>query len=208
MTHSAPRREITLVFDVAGVLLEWDSSVVYDELLAGTGTSTREFLSTVIDSEAQNAMGAGRPMAEVLDECIQKHPRWEKEIRAWLERWDEMLIGEIGGTVSVIAELKERGYRVFLLGNWAREEFERARERFPFLDSVDDVLLSGDCGVLKPDPGIFELAESRFGLEAEKTIFVDDRKDNVMAAIGRNWNGIVFEDPRQLYLVLMDYGIL
>ena len=208
MTHGKPRRELTLVFDVAGVLLEWNSAAVYDDLLAGSGTSTREFFSTVIDSDAQHAMSAGRPMAEVLDDCIRKHPRWEQEIRAWLERWDEMLVGEIGGTVSVIGELRERGYRVFLLGIWAREEFDCARKRFPFLDSVDDVLLSGDCGILKPDPGIFRLAETRFGLVPEKTVFIDDRKDNVMAAIELGWNGIVFEDPRQLYLVLMDYHIL
>ncbi len=119
-----------------------------------------------------------------------------------------MVVGSIEGTVSVVEELKERGHRVYVLGNWGRDEFERASGRFAFLELFDDILLSGDCGVLKPDEKIFALAEKQFGLVAANTIFIDDRADNVHAAIQRNWNGIVFENPRQLYLVLMDYGIL
>jgi 2-haloacid dehalogenase len=119
-----------------------------------------------------------------------------------------MLRGEIPGAVAVLEELRERGYRTFALGNWSREEFGWARPRFPFLDGFDDVLLSGDCGVLKPAAEIFRLASQQFGLRPEHTVFVDDRATNAEAAVALGWNGLVFEDPRQLYLVLMEYGFL
>ena len=93
----------------------------------------------------------------------------EAMAHAW-ERWDDMLEGPIVGTVSVLDELRERGYDTFLLGNWGREEFERARPGLTFLDGFRDVILSGDCGILKPDPGIFELAEEQFSLNPVQTV--------------------------------------
>jgi 2-haloacid dehalogenase len=108
-----PQRDLTFVFDVAGVLLEWDSSVVYDEIFARTGRSQKEFFSRVLDADVQQAMSSGQPMRDVLNQCAQDHPHWMEEIHAWLDRWDEMLVGEIGGTVAVAEELQERGYRCF-----------------------------------------------------------------------------------------------
>ena len=108
----------------------------------------------------------------------------------------------------MVDELQERGHRVYVLGNWGREEFDRARPRFGVLEKFNDILLSGDCGILKPDPKIFALAEQRFNLIPENTVFIDDKSENVQTAINRKWNGIIFENPRQLYLVLMEYGIL
>ena len=203
-----PERNLTLVFDVAGVLLEWDPMRVYDEVFQKSGRDQAEFFSRVLDSETMNAISAGQSMSSVLADRIGSFPGWESEIRIFEERWNEMLVGLISGTDDVIGELQERGYRVFLLGNWGREEFNWARERFPILSTMNGVLLSGDCGILKPDTRIFALAEEQFGLEPASTIFIDDRADNVQAALDRGWNGIVFENSRHLYLTLMEYGIL
>jgi len=70
------------------------------------------------------------------------------------------------------------------------------------------VLLSGDCGVLKPDAQIFQRAQRQFDLRPQHTVFIDDRAANAQAAVAQGWNALVFEDPRQLYLVMMDYGYL
>jgi len=70
------------------------------------------------------------------------------------------------------------------------------------------VLLSDDCGLVKPETEIYAWAEQQFTLNPKKTVLIDDREENVLAAVNRGWNGIVFRDPRQLYRTLMDYGIL
>jgi 2-haloacid dehalogenase len=204
----APQRDLVFVFDMAGVLVEWDADALYGQVFAGRGRDRDHFFNHVFGDAAQSAISAGEPMKDLLGGLLEKHPDWCSEIKLYWDRWDEMVVGAIDGTVAVVSELKERGHRVYVLGNWGREEFDRALPRFDFLDWFDDILLSGDCGILKPDPGIFEIAENRFGLVPEQTVFIDDRSDNVAAAISRNWNGIVFENPRQLYLTLMDYGIL
>ena len=208
MPWNEPNREFTFVFDLAGVLVEWNTMAVYDGLFRESGKDQSEFFSNILGDPFQNAISAGEPMVPLLDTLARNNPDWADEIHAWSARWDEMLVGSIDGSVSAVGELRERGYRIFILGNWSRDQFERARERFGFLAQFDGVLLSGDCGYLKPDPRIFELAERQFGLQPEKTVFIDDRTDNVQAAISRNWNGVVFENPRQLYLTLMEYRFL
>ena len=206
--NSAPNRDLVFVFDMAGVLVQWDMDALYGPMFASSGRDLNEFYTRVLSREVLDEISAGKPAESMVAEQVVAHPQWKTEIESYWERWDDMVVGSIEGTVSVVGELKERGYRVYVLGNWGRDEFNRARGRFDFLDLFDDILLSGDCGLLKPDAKIFALAEKQFELVPANTIFVDDRADNVHTAIERNWNGIVFENPRQLYLVLMDYGIL
>ena len=203
-----PEKNIKFVFDMAGVLVNWDTNALYSQIFPEDENSKDVFFAEVMNHDAQNLISQGVPVDQVVNELIDEFPQWQKAISAYWDRWDEMLVGEISGTVSVIEELKERGCKVYLLGNWGRGEFERAKSRLSFIDFFDDILLSGDCGILKPDPGIFEIAEDRFKLITEQTIFIDDKKENVDAGIDRGWNGIVFENPRQLYLTLMEYSIL
>ena len=128
----------------------------------------------------------------------QQYPEWEDKIAAYWSRWDEMLIGSIHGTVEVLETLKEHGHRLYVLGNWSREEFTKASTRLPFLELFNDILLSGHCGMLKLAAGIFALAEPQFKLTPQQTVFIDYRTDNVEAALSGNWYGIVFKGPGQL----------
>jgi len=203
-----PDKDLVFVFDMAGVLVEWNEQVLFGPVCNQSGKNQDEFFTDVFGDQVKTAISAGQPMEKLISDLAEKFPMWSSEIKTYWERWDEMLIGAIDGTVSVVGELQERGHRVYVLGNWGREEFNRARPRFDFLENFDDILLSGDCGILKPDPKIFALAEQRFNLVPEETVFIDDKSENVQIAISRRWNGIVFENPRQLYLVLMEYGIL
>jgi 2-haloacid dehalogenase len=205
---TAPNKELVFIFDMAGVLVQWDADVLYDPIFQESGKDKELFFDQILGEDIQTAISSGQPISNLLDGLVLKFPDWQKEIRAYWDRWEEMIVGAIEGTVSVVEELKERGHRVYVLGNWGREELDRARPNFKFLELFDDILLSGDCGILKPNPQIFEIAEQRFTLTPENTVFVDDRAENVQAAIDKGWNGIVFENPRQLYLVLMDYGVL
>ena len=206
MTEYTPSK--TFVFDIAGVLLEWNPLQLYQNLFAGDEAKLSYFFSDVINDQVQDDISRGIKIDDLLNEAAKKHPDYETPIRAYKERWQEMLIGQIGGTVSALEELRERGYKTYALGNWSREEFNWVINDFSFLQHFDDVLLSGDCGYLKPDPEIYQLAEQQFQLDPINTVFIDDRADNVQAAVQRGWNGIVFENPRHLYLTLMEYKLL
>ncbi len=203
-----PNRELAFVFDVAGVLVEWNVKALYGPLCGHSGRDLEQIVNYVLGPSTQAEISRGMPIEPLLERLKHRFPEWKDEISAYWARWDEMFVGVISGSVAVAEEIKERGHWLYVLGNWGRDEFERARPKMPFIELFDGVLLSGDCGLLKPEPEIYAWAEQQFTLNPKKTVLIDDREENVLAAVNRGWNGIVFRDPRQLYRTLMDYGIL
>ena len=119
-----------------------------------------------------------------------------------------MVTGPIEGTVGITRELRDRGYQTYLLGNWSREEFDRARARFDFLDEFHGVVISGDHGVMKPSAEIFEIATNTFHLTPADTIFVDDTQGNVNAAKELGFDAVHFTGPEALRTLLGKRGCL
>ncbi len=106
-------------------------------------------------------------------------------------------------TVKLLAELKARqagepDLRLYFLSNMPMP-FARALEaRHAFLSWFDGGIFSGDVGLAKPDPAIFELTESRHDLRPASTVFIDDHLANVEAARARGWSAIHCLSPAEL----------
>ena len=196
------------LFDLAGVLVEWRVEPLYMALFGGDRERYRHFFAEVFTAEKQAEICKGRPIVEVLDELVSRWPEYAEPIRAWDERWDDMVVGAIDTTVSLSRALRARGCGTFLLGNWSREEFDRAVRRFDFLDEFGGAVIAGDHGIMKPDPGLFRIALERFGLDPTTTVFIDDSEANVATAIELGLEGIVFESPEQLRHVFEGNGWL
>ena len=152
------------VFDLGGVLIDWDPRYLYRKLLADEA-AVEEFLATVCTPEWNAEQDRGRPFAEGVAELVERHPAHAAAIAAYHERWPEMLGGDIPGAVELLAELRATGVPLYALTNWSAETFVLARERFEFLDWFDGLLVSGEERMIKPDPAIFELLLDRFGLD-------------------------------------------
>ena len=108
---------------------------------------------------------AGRPWVDAVEILAAEHPEQRELIEAFHRRWPEMLVGEIPGTVDVLADLRAAGVRLLALSNWSTEMFPVARERFEFLAWFEGIVISGDVGVNKPDRRIYEQLVEQFGLE-------------------------------------------
>ncbi|HET9006380.1 MAG TPA: HAD family phosphatase [Actinomycetes bacterium] len=185
------------VFDLGGVLIDWDPRYLYRKLLADEG-EVEEFLATVCTPEWNAEQDRGRPFAEGVAELVERHPAHAAAIAAFHERWPEMLGGDIPGAVELLAELRATGLPLYALTNWSAETFVVARERFAFLDWFDGLLVSGEERIIKPDPAIFELLLDRFGLDPGSTFYVDDSPANVAAAAALGLDAVRFTGPGQL----------
>jgi 2-haloacid dehalogenase len=185
------------VFDLGGVLIDWDPRHLYRKLLADEA-AVEEFLATVCTPEWNLEQDRGRPFAEGVAELVERYPAHAAAITAYSERWPEMLGGDIPGSVEVLAELRAAGVPLYALTNWSAETFGFARERFQFLAWFDGVLVSGEERLIKPDPRFFQLLADRFGLDPATTFFVDDAEANVAAARRLGFDAVLFTDPRQL----------
>jgi 2-haloacid dehalogenase len=82
-----------------------------------------------------------------------------------------------------------------------------ARSRYPFLDQMDGVLVSGEVKLGKPDPAIFRLFLARFGLAAEATAYIDDNQPNVDAAAALGMTAFRFRDEAGLRRDLHRLGL-
>ena len=196
-----------VVFDLGGVLIDWDPRYLYRKLLDDEAT-VEEFLATVCTPEWNAEQDRGRPFAEGVAELVERHPVHAAAITAYHERWPEMLGGAVGGTVEVLAELRAAGVPVYALTNWSAETFGIARERFEFLEWFDGVLVSGEERMIKPDPAIFRLLLDRFGLDPGATFYIDDSPANVAAADRIGFDAVRFTSPAQLRRDLEARGLL
>ena len=96
-------------------------------------------------------------------------------------------------STSWIRELQAKGYKVYLLSNYPRDTFEmHEREKFEFVKYVDGKVVSGFEGIAKPDPRIYELLLSRYGLKAKECVFLDDRQVNIDTARSLGFSTILF----------------
>jgi len=197
----------TVVFDLGGVLIDWNPRHLYRRLFDDEAAMER-FLAEVTTAAWNLEMDRGRTLAEAIPELIARHPGEAERIEAWRDRWPEMLGGPIAGTVEVLAELRARGVRLIAITNWSAETFRYAPPRFPFLGWFDGILVSGEVGLIKPDPAIFHLLIERYRLDRARTVYVDDSRANVEAASALGMRAMRFTDVAALRTALEDLGLL
>ena len=196
------------VFDLGGVLIEWDPRHLYRRLFNGDEEAMENFLATVCTPEWNRRQDAGRCFAEAEAEAIARHPDKRALIKAWWEHFDEMAPGAIEGTVAVLARLRARGVPLYALSNWSAETFARSRSRFPFLEWFRGIVVSGAERLIKPDPRLFAVLLERYGIDPARAVFIDDVAVNTAAAEACGMQGIHFVSPEQLATELEAAGLL
>ncbi len=197
----------TVVFDLGGVLIDWDPRHLYRQLFDDPA-EMETFLAQVTTPEWNAAQDAGRPWAEAVADLAAAHPQHRALIEAFHERWPETVAGPIAGTVDVLAELRATGVRLLVLSNWSAETFPTARSRFGFLSWFDGVVISGDVGSIKPDPRIFEHLMEQHSVLPQETVFVDDQAANVEAAARLGFVAVLFREATALRHELEALGLL
>ena len=197
----------TILFDLGAVLIDWDPRYLYRPLFKDDA-AMEHFLAEIVPPEWNRSIDAGKTFAEAVAERTQAHPAHADLISLWKDEWASMLQDAIPGTVAILAELRERGYRLFALTNWSAETFPIARERFAFLGWFEDIVVSGEVKLAKPDPRIFKLAIERCRLDPARTVFIDDSVHNVEAGRNAGLHALHFRDPEMLRQDLARLGLL
>ncbi|MEM1326325.1 MAG: HAD family phosphatase [Bacteroidota bacterium] len=197
----------TIVFDLGGVLIDWNPRYVYRQLFDDEA-KMEYFLEHITTSDWNEEQDAGRPLAEATELLVKQHPEWEEMIRAYYGRWEEMLGGVIEGTRNILKQIKEsKKYRLYALTNWSAETFPVALERYDFLQWFEDILVSGEEKMRKPQPEFYQLMLDRFKVNPATTIFIDDNLRNAEAARAMGIYTIHFQSPAQLKKELTEISI-
>jgi 2-haloacid dehalogenase len=198
----------TVLFDLGKVLLDWDPRYFYRTQFGGDDAAMETFLAEAATHAWILQMDEGKPYGEAIAEQSKRFPQHASMLALWDEGWDTMLRGEIEDTAHIVAELASRGRRLFALTNFSTETWPRATRRCPSLARFADVIVSGEHGIVKPDPRIYKLAITRCRLEPAKTVFIDDLQINVDAARACGLHARRFTGPEQLRGELVALGVL
>ena len=204
---SRPDRPGAVVFDLGNVLIDWDPHPAIAAAV-GDDEAARFLASDDFDFGAWNhEQDSGRAFEESEQAAVARVPHWREHILSYRANFDRSLIGEIAATVDVLRDLHAAGVRLLALTNWSAELFPVARGRFDFLELFEDILVSGEERLAKPDPRVFALLTERSGLPPGACVFVDDKPENVEAARAAGLDGIVFVDDGTLREQLRERGL-
>jgi len=196
-----------VVFDIGGVLLDWNPRYLYRRLFDDEDSMER-FLAEVCTMEWHAAHDLGVPYAQSCAALAQRHPEQADLIWARARRSEEMIGGPITGTVEILRELLAAGVPCYGLTNMEAETYPLRRDRYDFMSWFEGTVVSSHERVAKPDPEIFHRLLDRFGLRAETTLLIDDSQRNVEAAGELGMPAIHFHSPAQVRRCLEQSGLL
>jgi 2-haloacid dehalogenase len=187
-----------VVFDFGGVLIGWNPRNLYSRFFPKQPQAMEDFLAEIGFMEWNAQQDKGRPFAEAVAELSEQFPHHEHLIRAYHENWRESITGSIDGTVELLQMLKEKGHALYGLSNWGAETFAIVRHEFEFLNLFDEIILSGEVKLIKPEPEIFQLCLKKIGKPASQCLFIDDSEANIIAAQKLGFDTVHFISPEHL----------
>ena len=186
-----------IIFDLGGVLIDWNPRYLYRQMFPHD-EAIQNFIDETNLLHWNEQQDAGRPFAEAVQLLSADFPQYENHIRAFHERWLEMVGGAIDGTVEILQTLKNNDYELYALTNWSAETYPLAYERYEFLRWFRHVAVSGELKIIKPDPRIFHHLLSIINRPANECIYIDDSHKNFLAAQNLGFRALHFQAPEQL----------
>ncbi|HEY9086899.1 MAG TPA: HAD family phosphatase [Anaerolineaceae bacterium] len=196
-----------IVFDFGGVLMDWSPHYLYRRILGDDRQAIDRFLKEVDFFTWNIEQDRGRTFAEGTAELIGKFPQHADLIRAYDERYIETVGGAFLPVVEILRGLKDAGYALYGLSNWPAEKFRLVRPGYPFFEWFNDIVVSGEEKLVKPDRAIYEVLLRRVGRPASECIFIDDAEHNIAAARDMGFQTIHFRSAEQLKEELSRRGI-
>ena len=187
-----------VVFDFGGVLIEWDPRNLYTRYFPDEPQAMEDFLAEISFMDWNAQQDKGRPFSEAVASLAKQFPHHANLINAYRENWRESITGIIDGTVELLQLLKNEGYLLYGLSNWSTETFGMVRHEFEFFNLFDEILLSGEVKLIKPEPEIFELFLRRIGKPASQCLFIDDSEPNIITARKLGFDTVHFISPEHL----------
>ena len=198
----------TIIFDLGGVLIDWNPEYLYLDVFEGDRVKMNAFFEQVCTMDWNENQDAGYPLSQATEDRIALFPEYETLIKIYYGRWEEMLGKAITGSVQILKKLiDEPKFRLVALTNWSAETFPVALKHFDFLHWFEGIVVSGTEKTRKPFPEIYQITLDRFNIAPSEALFIDDNLRNIRGAEALGINGIHFLTPEKLIKDLNNFKI-
>ncbi|HEX4350316.1 MAG TPA: HAD family phosphatase [Verrucomicrobiae bacterium] len=196
-----------LVFDLGKVLVDFDYTLAAKKIAARSAKSPQDLHAFLGSSPSLMEFESGRFTRRQFFEAI----RDAIEFRGDLDEFGSYfadIFTEMPGTIALHAELRQRGYKTYILSNTNDLAVEHVRRNFPFFKNFDGYILSYEVGGMKPEPKIYEALETMTGRRGGDLVYIDDRPENIETGLARGWRAVLHETPEKTRSVLAGWGLV
>jgi 2-haloacid dehalogenase len=197
-----------IIFDFGGVLINWDPHELFNKYFANDTQAVDNFLEEIDFSSWNLSQDKGFPFHQAVINLSARFPHYAHLIRAYDEEWEQSITGVIPETAEILFRLKASGYRLYGLTNWSAEKFTLVRHKYEVFDLFEDIIVSGEVKLIKPDPAIFLLLLEKIHLRPEECLLVDDSSSNIETARKLGFTTHHFTSPALLEAALQKMGLL
>lgn len=195
-----------IVFDIGNVCVDF----CYKEFFESFGFSrdiTQRICQATAENEVWNLGDVGsHSEEELLELFIAQDPDIEKELRIVYENF-EGIVRERPETIPWIENLREKGYKVYYLSNYPSKIARECADDMKFINYMDGGILSYKIGLVKPGAEIYKKLLSMYELNAEESLFIDDRADNCEAAIRAGYQALQYTTREEVLRKMEEMGI-
>ena len=187
----------TVIFDIGNVLVHFGWREVFQEF-GLEGEELERFADATVRHQAWVDLDEGIITTEEAKEAYAKEvPEYREYIDRIYQEMDKMLV-QYDYAIPWIKELKERGYRIYILSNWSKPAYDACQNTaLSFLPLVDGVVFSYRELMIKPNKKIYELICNRYDINPAEAVFLDDTEKNIIAARDYGLHGIHFKSYEQ-----------
>ena len=187
----------TVVFDIGMVLVYFRWRELYAELGFEGEKFERIAKATVYNTWWNEFDKGGISIGEIVDRYAKTAPEYRTDI-AKIYDYADQFVTLYDYAIPWIRELKNRGYKVYILSNWSEPAYEANKDtHLRFLKEVDGAIISYKEGIIKPNREIYQLLCERFCINPLEAVFLDDNISNVKAAKEFGLHAILFENYEQ-----------
>lgn len=197
----------TVVFDLGNVLIGFEWEKAFKEILGFEGEKFERIANATTRHNDWNLHDKGDyTEEEMLAKFISNDPEDEEDIR---RMYDDLsiLVNPYDYALDWIERLKKAGYKVYILSNYSEKSYGQASEKLSFVKAADGAVISYQEKLIKPDPAFYQVLFDRYSVKPDEAVFIDDRADNIQAAIDCGMNGIVFKTKEQVIEDLKKLGV-
>ena len=173
-----------LIFDVGGVLFDYRWKEMFMDYGLDEDNAIRVGTQMFNDPDRTwDIFDLGiKSDEEITDIFCKKYPGDEDVIR-WFIRHGEYMQVPRPKVWKKVHELKQKGYKIYILSNYPESLFKKHTEYADFMDDIDGLMVSYMIHKAKPAEDIYKALCDKYWLDRSESIFFDDRSENVEGAI-------------------------
>ncbi|MDD5108396.1 MAG: HAD family phosphatase [Candidatus Omnitrophica bacterium] len=198
-----------VLFDLGRVLVDFDHKRAAERISFFCTKSPQEIYNLFFESEATIAFEAGKISPENFYLRVKEMLDLKLSYESFIPIWNDIfyLSPKNRSIFKLVNSLRAR-YKTALLSNINALHYEYVKKNFPVFGVFDEIFLSFELGLIKPDKEIYNSVVRKLKVNPQEIFYTDDRADLVESAKALGLRGSVFTNLEQLVNDIQAAGIV